>query len=437
MLLGQHSHIAGTMKSLRSSCARGASCLAGWPARRGAIAAAAAAVLVSGTLAAAPQARADGGLDSNFFTASISSAGHLVLSENGTTLPINFLPPALGTRPAIAWGGPASAYLPDDYILAYVSDTGMLSIAGLNGNFNLNQPVMAHTSPSIALLAGANAGWEIAYQGPNGHLYTYISSLGTAQDTGQQMDPHSSPSITVDSSGKPLIAYESLADNLATYGEIDDWDISPMMPGTVPSLAVQQNGDYVIASQGANGDLYVTRPSIGSVDTGLGMDPRSSPTVTGVLGPNVSGWQVAFEANTDTLWTTGVYGTKDLQESMAPGVAPSIAGLELPNNCSNSGEKIPVSGMDISWASPHGTIASNGGGLVEMTMSISPQGDSSWIGGIVRNSTGLQQTVDLGSGFSETAVGLNSPLSLPCNTKDSGTITHPIVIPDLPDFSDL
>jgi hypothetical protein len=418
------------MKSVRSSCQHGAGCLAGWPVRRGALAAAAAAVLAGASLAAVPQARADGGLDSHFFMVSETPANTLSIAQDGAALLVGAPPMAAHTRPAIAWGGPANSEAQNDYVVAYVSNTGMLSTAGFYGALSLNKPVMPGTAPAVTALPGGNTGYEIAYQGPNGHLFTYLSSSGTAQDTGLAMSANSSPSITVDSSGIPLIAYDSSSNNLATYGEINDTAISAMKAHTTPSVATQQNGSYVIASQGNDGNLFITQANTGSVDTGLGMDPHASPTVSGVLGPpNGAGYAAVFEANTDVLWTTGAYGTKSLQQTLVAGAAPSIAGLERPNVCSNNTkDKIPVSGMDISWVTPSGA-------LVEMTLSITPTQTASWSGGVVKNDTG-GQSVELGSASSETGVGLDTPLSLPCNVSSSGTVEQPIVIPDLPDFGD-
>ncbi len=77
-----------------------------------------------------------------------------------------------------------------------------------------------------------------------------------------------------------------------------------------------------IAFQANTADLWTTG-MWGAHDTNLGMMPGTSPSLAVVNG----GYQVAFQANTGRLWTTGALGTYDLGLGMAPGTSPSITAV--------------------------------------------------------------------------------------------------------------
>ena len=79
---------------------------------------------------------------------------------------------------------------------------------------------------------------------------------------------------------------------------------------------------YQIAFQ-ANTTSMWTAGSLGTQDLLLGMMPGTSPSITKVNG----GYQIAFMANTGSLWTAGALGTRDLGLGMKAGTNPSIVAV--------------------------------------------------------------------------------------------------------------
>ena len=69
-----------------------------------------------------------------------------------------------------------------------------------------------------------------------------------------------------------------------------------MDPGTSPAIAA--SGE--VAFQGTNNHLWLYDPGTGgSRDTGLGMEPGTSPSIVSLTG---GGYEIAFQANTGILW---------------------------------------------------------------------------------------------------------------------------------------
>jgi hypothetical protein len=82
-------------------------------------------------------------------------------------------------------------------------------------------------------------------------------------------------------------------------------------------------GPFEVAFQANTGSLW-TAASGGSADWGLGMMPDTSPAVAALTG---GGFEVAFQANTGHLWTVGTAGCRDWPLGMLPGTSPSMSGL--------------------------------------------------------------------------------------------------------------
>jgi hypothetical protein len=96
-----------------------------------------------------------------------------------------------------------------------------------------------------------------------------------------------------------------------------------MMPGTSPSITKLTGSGYQVAFQANTSRLWVTGTA-GTGDTGLGMMPGTSPSISKLAG---GGYQVAFQANTGRLWVFGSAGTWDTGLGMMAGTSPSITGL--------------------------------------------------------------------------------------------------------------
>jgi hypothetical protein len=81
--------------------------------------------------------------------------------------------------------------------------------------------------------------------------------------------------------------------------------------------------DFNIAFQANTTSLWVVGPG-GSGDQHLGMMAGTSPSIARLAG---GGYEVAFQANTGHLWVTGTAGTADTGLGMAAGTSPSITAL--------------------------------------------------------------------------------------------------------------
>jgi hypothetical protein len=78
-----------------------------------------------------------------------------------------------------------------------------------------------------------------------------------------------------------------------------------------------------VAFQANTGSLW-TVGTASNANWYLGMAPGTSPSITALAG---GGFQVAFQANTGPLWTVGTAGNTAWPLGMKAGTSPSIAGL--------------------------------------------------------------------------------------------------------------
>lgn len=131
-------------------------------------------------------------------------------------------------------------------------------------------------------------------------------------------------------------------------------------PGTSPAITInpQDIRLYRVAFQGGNHDLWtldITRtPQF--VDTGLGMMPGTSPAAVNLSN---DGYQIAFQANSGILWTTGSAGTGSTGQPMAPGTSPAIVALAN-------------GGYEIVYQDPTGHLAFAGTGFTTVTTTMAP-----------------------------------------------------------------
>ena len=104
-----------------------------------------------------------------------------------------------------------------------------------------------------------------------------------------------------------------------------------------------------IAFQYTNNKLW-TAGSGGTVGTGLGMMPGTSPSIAQL---STGGYEEAFQANTGVLWVTGAAGRTNTGLSMMAGTSPSIAAA-------------PGGGFEVAYQAPAGllcTYTTAGGGV--------------------------------------------------------------------------
>jgi hypothetical protein len=313
------------------------------------VAAVAVTLMAGAALAAAPQARADGGLGDIPVAAFASNAPtpqlfNLIGAPHAQDrLFNNQLAMMPGTSPAIG-AFPTFGH----YQVAYVGLNGDLFLNGDQGHGDTTWAVMPGTSPSITITSNGN--YEVAFQGRNGDLWTLQPGLAATDwgFLGAKLDPGSSPSITAEPGNQTEIAFEQQGtDTLSLFGNGFTQTTEQMQPRTSPSIATPAGGgfQYEVAFQAK--DTALTEYGTSATgSTGLGMDPASSPAITTVSANG--GFEVAFEANTDILWVTGTADGYPTGAAMMKGTSPSISGV---NSCGPA-----LAGYDIAFQAADGTI---------------------------------------------------------------------------------
>jgi hypothetical protein len=294
-----------------------------------------AAAIASVALIAAPQAHADGGVGvlGGF---AVQDSNHLLTTQvSGTGTTHLNLGMMVGTSPSIA----SLSTTNNSNQVAFQANTGDLWTAGTLGTGDLFLGMMPNTNPSIVALNGS---YEIAFQANTGTLWT-TGTLGT-HNWQLPMNHRSSPSMTV-VNGTLEIAYQDsnnllqvLSGNRVVFGLG-----FPMMPNTSPSIAAlgtpgSPATGYEVAFQDLAGVLELTNGTSPATFTNRNMNIGSSPSITGIPGNR---FQVAFEANDNSLWATGALGTGPLGQQMRPGTSPSIIGIEFSTSLPNPPGGIP------------------------------------------------------------------------------------------------
>jgi surface antigen len=218
-----------------------------------------------------------------------------------------------GTSPSIA-GLPGGGYE-----MAFQANTGDLIVFGNAGNVNTHQGMMAGTSPSIA--ASPTGGYQVAFQANTGNLYTYNSSSGAA-NLQQGMKAGTSPSIATLPGGGYEMAFQANTGDLIVFGNAGNVNTHQgMMAGTSPSIAASPSGGYQAAFQANTGNLY-TYTASGAANLQQGMKAGTSPSIAALPG---GGYEMAFQANTGNLIVFGSAGNLNTQQGMMAGTSPSIA----------------------------------------------------------------------------------------------------------------
>jgi hypothetical protein len=263
------------------------------------------------------------------------------------------------------------------YETASQSSDGTLWASGYHPSHNISAILATGTAPSVASLG--SGGFEVAFQGANFDLWT-MSPAGTLQDLGMSMRPGTSPGITPVPGGHYEIAYQATDGTLHTTGFLgttgwgvavsgktspsitalggatggyevafndangDLWTASSSAPGQSQDLglamaagsspgiaAIERGGDAEIAYQGADHTLYTTG-HFGTTRWGLGLNAKSSPSITAVAaGGSDGGYEVAVEGANNDVWTAfsgGFSQSQDLSRlTMAADTSPAISAL--------------------------------------------------------------------------------------------------------------
>jgi hypothetical protein len=178
------------------------------------------------------------------------------------------------------------------------------------------------------------------------------------------MDPRSSPSITAAPSGGYEVAYQDQSHTLELAGMVQNGPVSgaQLQPGTNPAITVPNalaSSAYEIAYHGASGTLSQIGQIDNSGNTGWLMYPGTSPSITGIA-PTPNGsvpYEIAFEGNDSTLRGSGGLASGPVNGlggiPMLPGASPGITGIYLPKTL--VGSQL-LSGYQIAYEGSTGTL---------------------------------------------------------------------------------
>jgi hypothetical protein len=244
------------------------------------------------------------------------------VDASGQITDTGYAMPSLNTSPAIAPLGNGAcviAFQGSTNHFEYLENTGAPSYT--EKLTDTGQGMAGNTSPAID---SSKLGWEAAFQGSDGSLYTYNGN-GTLTKTTETIDAYSSPSVaclTTPSPGGCEIAFQGTNNDLNVYdtnGTNNAVSLG-MQAGTSPAIAPLPGGTYAVAVQANTNILWTYNYGLRN-NQGLGMQPGTSPAITELAGGNL---QIAFQANTTHLWTTDTNTSADTGHTMAnnPSLTP-------------------------------------------------------------------------------------------------------------------
>lgn len=191
----------------------------------------------------------------------------------------------------------------------------LLLTAGLAVLFTVAVPGTARAAADV---------YMVAFQGSNGDLWYYKDQGGviSTHDSGLAMAFYTHPAITFDLGGDYEIAFHGTNGALWIYEPDSNIHINTdlgMASGTSPSMATND----LVAFEANTDKLWFYTIGVSGHGTNYGMDPFSSPSISG------DGNQIAFQANTNRLFIynkqTNALINTDL--GMDSASSPSIANL--------------------------------------------------------------------------------------------------------------
>ena len=198
--------------------------------------------------------------------------------------------------------------------------------------------VMFNTSSSaghVAIVNTVSPGGSIQFvnqnfgTAPNPQWYTTGTLIGgTLTVSGMSViGVVHAPMHSVGSAGAGEVAFQANDPNhdLIEYGSAGNVNTGQgIAPGTSPSITTVSGGhEMAFQANDPNHDLIVYG-SAGNINTGQGMAPGTSPSITAASG----GYEVAFQANNGNLYTfSSTTGPANTGQGMAAGTSPSITAL--------------------------------------------------------------------------------------------------------------
>jgi hypothetical protein len=164
--------------------------------------------------------------------------------------------------------------------------------------------------------------FKVAFHGAGSGLWV-DSNGGIPVSYGLGLNTGTSPSIAYLNTEPPAWPYAFQAEGTGALWENGASLGYEMAAGSSPSITPGS----VVAFKGSTGTLWIYRPGLGAVNTGLGIEGGTSPYITEVFG----GWEVAFHAAGSGLWTYSSAGAVvntglGMETGTSPGVGPLNGG---------------------------------------------------------------------------------------------------------------
>ncbi len=266
------------------------------------------------------------------------------------------------------------------------ADGTPLQVWGCNGTAAQNWTLPAGSSLPVP---NPDQGYDVAYQGPDGHL-GHISPDGTATQSASVLAAGTSPALvgllggawlstfvsadrsywiadpsggqrqidgftagTVPPGSSPSMAGELTGPRTGPWmGDVQavtglDWALAgphgdavrtagQMLAGTSPSITAKGNGVFEEAFTAPGGKLWVQQFEVGVGDSGghlvgggLSLAPGTSPAIAAGLGPGLgSAWEIAVHGSDDHLWTVDAFGNNvQYPYLLKPGSGVAITAL--------------------------------------------------------------------------------------------------------------
>jgi hypothetical protein len=192
-----------------------------------------------------------------------------------------------------------------------------------------------------------------------------VDEGGTPIDTRYVMRADASPAIASSPLGGWLTAWVDDANFLCQLDQSGAYRRSGnglgVRAGTNPSVGGAANGNFLLAFQGADGNLWTVTDGGAMNATGIAMAANSSPSVTATI----HGYFIGYQASDGLLWVLGADG-RAVRAGNGFGLAPGTSPCAYPHP-QGTGYEVAFHGNDGAyWILDHaGSVhwASNGLGI--------------------------------------------------------------------------
>jgi hypothetical protein len=230
----------------------------------------------------------------------------------------------------VAGSNPVVAGLADNgFEIAFSDPAGAIELLGEGGGSVQDVTGLgASGSSSPSITASANDGWQVAWNGANGHLWLITSNdvgVDAGIDTGISVESGTSPGIAALSAGGDIVAFENPEQELALYDTATGVATTTpyvLRTGTSPAVAASAYGGWQAAIVGTDGRLDLIDSATGEIETGSPVYAGVSPTITALHAADA--YEAAYEDPSSNLGLTGTAGDYTTTYGMKPATHPTI-----------------------------------------------------------------------------------------------------------------